>query len=129
MQKQSNGSNEIPTVHMPDSSQKQTNKTKEAQQLTSSFVSKSSPSNINIRFWSQAKKKACGSYFDSKESYFDSKFLGHATANDLLASFSEIINTLDSGNKMMQIWMDHQLVGNCLNLLKKIEKKRNKRSC
>ena len=31
---------------------------------------------INMRFWSKAKKKACVHYFDSK-------FLGHATANDL----------------------------------------------
>ena len=32
---------------------------------------------INIRFWSKAKKNACVCYYDSK-------FLGHATANDLL---------------------------------------------
>ena len=54
---------------------------------------------INIRFWSKAKKKACVRYFDSK-------LLGHATANDILASFNEIINTIDSGNKMIQISMD-----------------------
>ena len=54
---------------------------------------------INIRFWSKAKKEACVRFFDSK-------FLGHATANDLLASFNEIINTIDSGNKMIQISMD-----------------------
>ena len=53
----------------------------------------------NIHFWSKAKKKACVHYFDSK-------FLGHATVNDLLASFNEIINTIDSGNKMIQILMD-----------------------
>ena len=43
-----NGNNEISTVHMPNLSQIQTNKTKETQQLTLfhalSFVSKSSPS-------------------------------------------------------------------------------------
>ena len=33
--------NEISTVHMPNSSQMQTNKTKETHQLTLSFVSKS----------------------------------------------------------------------------------------
>ena len=54
---------------------------------------------INIRFWSKAKKKACVRYFDSK-------YLGHATANDLLASFNEIMNTIDSGNKTIQISMD-----------------------
>ena len=26
-------------------------------------------------------------------------------------------------------WMDHQLIGNCLNLFKKIEKERSKKSC
>ena len=36
----------------------------------------------------KAKKKACVCYFDSK-------FLGHATANGPLASFNEIINTMD----------------------------------
>ena len=54
---------------------------------------------INIRFWSKAKQKACVRYFDSK-------FLGDTTANDLLASCNEIINTIDSGNKMIQISID-----------------------
>ena len=56
-------------------------------------------SNGNICFWSKSKKKACVCYFDSK-------FLGHATANDLLASCNEIINTIDSGNKIIQISID-----------------------
>ena len=51
------------------------------------------------RFWSKAKKKAFVCYLDSK-------FLGHATANDLVASFNKIINTIDSRNKMIQILMD-----------------------
>ena len=42
--KKANENNEISTVHMPNSSQIQTNKTKETQQLILSFVSKSSPS-------------------------------------------------------------------------------------
>ena len=54
---------------------------------------------INIRFWSKAKKKACVCYYDSK-------LLGHATANELLSSFNKIINTIDSGNKIIQISMD-----------------------
>ena len=54
---------------------------------------------INIRFRSKAKKNSCICYFDSK-------FLGHATANDHLASFNEIMNTIDSRNKMIQISMD-----------------------
>ena len=54
---------------------------------------------INIHFWSKAKKKACVCYFDSK-------FSSHTTANDLLASFNKIINTIDSGNKIIQISMD-----------------------
>ena len=45
--KKANDSNEISTVHMPNPSQIQTNKTKETQQLTLSFVSKSSPSKKN----------------------------------------------------------------------------------
>ena len=54
---------------------------------------------INIRFWTKAKKKACICYFDSN-------ILGYATANKLLASFNEIINTINSGNKMIQISMN-----------------------
>ena len=54
---------------------------------------------INIRFWSKAKKKA-------RVSYFDSKFLGQAKPNELLASSNEIINTINSGNKVIQISMD-----------------------
>ena len=42
--KKKNDNNEISTVHMPNSSQIQTNETKETQQLTLSFVPKSSPS-------------------------------------------------------------------------------------
>ena len=42
--KKANDSNEISTVHMPNSSQIQINKTEETQQLTLLFVSKSSPS-------------------------------------------------------------------------------------
>ena len=42
--KKANDNNEISTVHMPNSSQIQTNRTKETQQLILSFVSKSSPS-------------------------------------------------------------------------------------
>ena len=49
-----NGNNEISTVHIPNLSQIQTNKTKETQQLTLfhalSFVSKSSPSKKKQRF-------------------------------------------------------------------------------
>ena len=54
---------------------------------------------INIRFWTKAKKKACICYFDSN-------ILGYATANKLLASFNEIINTINSGNKMIPISMN-----------------------
>ena len=42
--KKANGNNQICTAYMPNLSQIQTNKTKETQQLTLSFVSKSSPS-------------------------------------------------------------------------------------
>ena len=42
--KKANDNNEKRTVHMPNSSQIQTNKAKETQQLTLSFVSKSQPS-------------------------------------------------------------------------------------
>ena len=41
--KKANDNNEKRTVHMPNSSQIQTNKAKETQQLTLSFVSKSPP--------------------------------------------------------------------------------------
>ena len=54
---------------------------------------------ISIPFWSKAKKKA-------RVHYYDSEFLGHTTKNGLLSSFNEIINTIDSGNKMIQISMD-----------------------
>ena len=54
---------------------------------------------INIPFWRKAKKNACIWYYDSK-------FFGHATANDLLSSFNEITKTIDSGNKIIQISMD-----------------------
>ena len=79
---------------------------------------------INIHFRSKAERKACVCYFDSK-------FLGHAIANDLLASFNEIINTIDSGNKMIQILIDGTSTNWKLfvNLFKKIEKKRNRKSC
>ena len=39
----------------------------------------------------------------------NSKSLSHATANDLLASCNEIMNTIDSGNKIIQILMDWKL--------------------
>ena len=42
--KKANDDNEISIVHMPNSSQIQTNKSKESQQVTLSFVSESSPS-------------------------------------------------------------------------------------
>ena len=48
--KKANDNNEISTVQMPNSSQIQTNKTKETQQLILSFVSKSSPSKKKLRF-------------------------------------------------------------------------------
>ena len=54
---------------------------------------------INVRFQSKAIKKA-------RVRHYDSEYLGHATAIDLLPSFNEIINTIDSGNKMIQISMD-----------------------
>ena len=54
---------------------------------------------INIPFWRKAKKKACICFFDSN-------ILGYATANELLASFNEIIISINSGNKMIQISMN-----------------------
>ena len=48
--KKANGYNEISTVHAPNSSQIQTNNTKETQQLTLSFALKSSPSKKKLRF-------------------------------------------------------------------------------
>ena len=42
--KKANDNNEKLTIHMPNSSQIQTNKAKETQQLTLSFVSKLPPS-------------------------------------------------------------------------------------
>ena len=54
---------------------------------------------INIHFWSKAKKNACVRYYDSK-------FFGHATTNDLLSSFNEITKFIDSENKIIQISMD-----------------------
>ena len=48
--KKANDSNELSTIEMPNLSQIQTNKTKETQQLTLSFVSKSLPSKKKLRF-------------------------------------------------------------------------------
>ena len=58
---------------------------------------------INIRFWSKAKKKGCVRYFDSK-------FLGHTTANDLLASFNEIISPIDSMDGPSTNWKLFELI-------------------
>ena len=49
--KKANDNNGISTVRMLNPSQIQTNKTKETQQLTLSFVSKSSPSKKKLRFY------------------------------------------------------------------------------
>ena len=38
--------------------------------------------------------------------YLHSKFMGHATANDLLENFSDVINNVDGGNRMIQVSMD-----------------------
>ena len=38
--------------------------------------------------------------------YLDSKFMGHATANDPLENFSDVINNVDGGNRMIQVSVD-----------------------
>lgn len=54
---------------------------------------------LHIRFWSSINNKICVRYFDTR-------FLGHATANDILNKFQEVIDTLDNGNRMIQVSMD-----------------------
>ena len=38
--------------------------------------------------------------------YLDSKFMGHATANDLLENFSDVIYNVDGANRMIQVSMN-----------------------
>ena len=55
--------------------------------------------NVHVRYWSSSKNQICVRYLDSK-------FMGHATANDLLENFSDVINNVDGGNRMIQVSMD-----------------------
>ena len=57
------------------------------------------------------------SYFDKKEkivcrSYYDSQFLGHATAQDQLSSFKNIFKNVDYATHLIQVSMDRPNV-NC----------------
>ena len=54
---------------------------------------------VHIRYWSSSKNQICVHYLDSK-------FMGHATANYLLENFSDVINNIDGGNRMIQVSMD-----------------------
>ena len=51
-----------------------------------------------VCFWSCSKNQICVGCLDSK-------FMGHATANDLLENFSDVINNVDGGNRMIQVSM------------------------
>ena len=54
---------------------------------------------VHVHYWSSSKNQICVRYLDSK-------FLGHTTARDLLESFSDVINNVDSGNRTIQVSMD-----------------------
>ena len=54
---------------------------------------------IHVRYWSSSKNQICVLSLDSK-------FMGHATANDLLKSFSDVFNNVDGGNRMIQVSVD-----------------------
>ena len=54
---------------------------------------------VHVRYWSSSKNQICVRYLDSK-------FMGHATADDLLENFSDVINNVDGGNRMIQVSMD-----------------------
>ena len=54
---------------------------------------------VHVCYWSSSKNQICVCYLDSK-------FIGHAAANDLLENFSDIINSVDGGKRMIQISMD-----------------------
>ena len=45
-------------------------------------------------YWSKSENQICVCYLDSK-------FMGHATASDLLTNFIDIINNVDGGSHMM----------------------------
>ena len=54
---------------------------------------------VHVRYWSSSKNQICVRHLDSK-------FMGHATENDLLENFSDVINNVDGGNRMIQVSMD-----------------------
>ena len=53
----------------------------------------------HVRYCSSSKNQICVRYLDSK-------FMGHATGNDILEKFSDVINNADSANRMIQVSMD-----------------------
>ena len=55
--------------------------------------------NVHVRYWSSSKNQICVRYLDSK-------FMGHTTPNDLLKNFSDVINDVGSGNRIIQVSMD-----------------------
>ena len=74
---------------------------------------------IHVRYWSSSKNQICVLYLDSK-------FMGHATANYLLKNFSDLINNVDGGNRMIQVSVDGpRLTGSSLICYEKIESRRS----
>ena len=49
-------------------------------------------------YWSKSENQI-------RVSYLDSKFMGLATANDLLTNFIDIFNNVDVGSHMIQVSM------------------------
>ena len=68
---------------------------------------------VLVCFWSSSKIQICVHYLDSK-------FMSHATANDLLENFSDMINNVDGENRMIQLSMDQPSINwKFFNLLQK----------
>ena len=68
---------------------------------------------VHVRYWNSSKNQICARYLDSK-------FMGLATANDLLENSSDVINNVDGGNRMIQVSMDGPSTNwNIFNLLQK----------
>ena len=54
---------------------------------------------VHLRYWNSSKNQICARYLDSK-------FMGHATANNLLENFSDVLNNVDGGNRTIQVSID-----------------------
>ena len=61
-------------------------------------MTKNEQMDIAIRYWDTSKSRAV-------DRYFTSEFLGHATAENLVESFTKATDKLDS-TKMVQVSMD-----------------------